>query len=83
MFEERARILAIIWPLRGSSDLITLSPGEAASHGGEVERKNLHAALIVRSFSDFSSNEIQRAFAGIKSGKRSAHSITETPSPEK
>src|SRR5207253_2202226 len=83
IFEERAGILSIIRPFAPKIDIAVVEQGETAASAGKFERENFHLTVIARCVSDFVSKEIQRAFSGIRSGNRSAHSITETPSPTK
>src|SRR5205085_11804528 len=83
IFEERAGILSIVWPLLIEFNFVSSAQRDAAARAGKFEREDFHLVSIARSVSDFVSNEIQRAFSGIRLGKRSAHSMTETPSPKK
>src|SRR5207253_4986368 len=83
IFEKRTGILAIVRPFEHDKIDSAVQPGEAAARSGKFERKNFHLVLIIRVLSDFISNKIHRAWSGMSSGNRSAHSITETPSPKK
>ena len=73
-------------PLEREIGSLLSRPRQTAARRGKFQRKNFHVPrkVMVRWFSDFISNRIQRACSGVfNSGKRSAHSITETPSPKK
>src|SRR5207249_9522137 len=82
-FEEWAGILSVIFPVPDNFDIAMAHDGKTSAGAGKFERQNFHLAAIARCVSDFVSKAIQRALSGIKSGNRSAHSMTETPSPKK
>src|SRR5205823_8652166 len=83
IFEKWTGILAIVRPFPHDRIDIVTQPREAATRGGKFQSKDFHFMLIARAFSDFISNKIQRACSGMNSGNRSAHSITEMPSPKR
>src|SRR5207244_10926401 len=83
VFEEWAGILSVVRPFSKEFFFFVVAQRETSARAGKFEREDFHLAVMARCISDFVSNEIQRAFSGIKSGKRSAHSITETPLSKK
>src|SRR5262249_2688993 len=85
VLKKRYRIFSIVRPFTRELDC-ALQPGQAASRSGKFKRESFHdgdESVMTRWRSDLISKAIHRAPSGIKSGNRSAHSITETPSLKK